>query len=618
MNINFIHSSVFKIGALLSAISIMAIASMFSSAFISERAQNDALAVNVAGSLRMQSYNILATIQQRDTISQSLDNLEIEQIIGELEQDLTMGILSSQRTLINEESQQALFEDVINEWFEVMKPLYLSLLDGQPLQRLSLQESALLKTHQFVAKVDSLVSSFQQHAEQNIAMIRLIQILALFVTVILIAVAMLIINRHIERPLSRLTNVARQLERGDFTAVADDSGRDELAVLAKAMNKMSQSIFRSQSQLEDRVKRKTQKLLQSNATLGLLFDVASNLNTIESDKHSFDPLMRELSKVTGIKDLDLCIMTESGQAPYQHLMTSEKVLPDKCRQHDCGECADHDELFPPMDGRLRYSLKYGESNYGVLVVSPSYANHLEDWQHKLFNSVAEQIAIGLSLQQQHEQSRRIALMNERTIIARELHDSLAQALSYLKIQVARLQKLQKRDNVQLQIDEVVEELKGGLGSAYRELRELLTTFRLKLDGGTVRAAFEKAIEQLKARSDEFEFELDFQLDHMRFSPQEEIHLLQIAREAMQNAFYHSKGDLITIALYMEDESMVRLDISDNGIGISGDPTKLNHYGLAIMQERSRGLGGEFNITQNEGGGTKVVFRFQPIHMKKTA
>ena len=215
--------------------------------------------------------------------------------------------------------------------------------------------------------------------------------------------------------------------------------------------------------------------MQSNATLGLLFDVASNLNTIESDKHSFDPLMQQLSNVTGVNDLDLCIMTESGNAPYQHLMTSNKPMPDKCSQHDCGQCTDHEAIFPPKDGRLRYTLKHADSNYGVLVVSPEQGSQLEEWQHKLFNSVAEQIALGLSLQQQHEQSRRIALMNERTIIARELHDSLAQALSYLKIQVARLQKLQKKDNVQLQIDEVVDELKNGLGSAYRELRELLTT-----------------------------------------------------------------------------------------------------------------------------------------------
>lgn len=605
---HFIHSSVFKIGALLCTISFMAIASMFSSALISENAQNDALAVNVAGSLRMQSYSILASIQ-------SQKREQVQALIDDLERDLTTGILSSQRTLLDDVTQQALFKDVINEWSFVMKPLYAEMLEGDYAHG---QSAALEKTRFFVTKVEALVSNFQMHAEQNIASIRLIQILALFITVILIAVAMLIINRQFERPLSKLTKVAKQLERGDFTVVADEKGNSELAVLAKAMNKMSQSIFRSQSQLEERVKRKTKKLEQSNATLGLLFDVASNLNHIESEKHSFEPVLNQLSKVTGINDLDLCIMTESGQAPYQHFVSSEKELPDKCVKHECGECTDHAVLFPTKESRLKYPLKHGESNYGVLVVNPDKFIHLEDWQHKLFGSVAEQLAAGFSLQQQHEQSRRIALMNERTTIARELHDSLAQALSYLKIQVTRLQKLQRKEHDQMQIDEVVNELKNGLGSAYRELRELLTTFRLKLDGSTLKEAFEKTIEQLKSRSNEFEFELNYQLAHLPFTPQEEIHLLQIAREATQNAFHHSKGSRISVSLYMEDDSRVRLEIQDNGVGIGGDLEKLNHYGLAIMQERSRSLDGEFSMMNNEGGGTKVVFRFLPIYMKQSA
>ena len=393
------------------------------------------------------------------------------------------------------------------------------------------------------------------------------------------------------------------------------AGKDELAVLAKAMNKMSQAIFRSQMNLEERVKRKTRKLEQSNASLGLLFDISSHLNQMEVDNHSFQPVLSQLAEVTGVQDLDLCIMTELGNAPYEHLVTAEKELPARCIRHDCAGCTEHETMFPPTDGMLRYPLKHGSANFGVLVVHPSESQQLEDWQHRLFESVAEQIATGLNLQRQHEQSRRIALMNERTVIARELHDSLAQALSYLKIQVSRLQKLQQKDNAQVQVDEVIGELKGGLSSAYRELRELLTTFRLKLDGGSLKSAFEQTIAQLKSRSDAFTFELNYSLAHIPFTPQEEIHLLQIGREATQNAFYHSKGDLICITLQEDAEHNVILKVKDNGVGIPGDPNKLNHYGLAIMQERSRSLNGEIAIHANEDGGTEVVLRFRPAYIK---
>lgn len=234
----------------------------------------------------------------------------------------------------------------------------------------------------------------------------------------------------------------------------------------------------------------------------------------------------------------------------------------------------------------------------------------------MFESVAEQVTNGLSMKNQNEQNRRIALMNERTVIARELHDSLAQALSYLKIQVARLQRLHKKEDVQVQIDEVVDELKKGLGSAYSELRELLTTFRLKLDGQGIKAALEQTISQLRTRSDSFEFTLNYGVSNVPFTPQEEIHLLQIAREATQNAFYHSKGSHIEIDITSNALTEVILTVKDNGIGIPGDPNKLNHYGLAIMQERSRSLQGELSVKRNDDRGTTVMFSFVPEYAEQ--
>src|SRR5690625_2362140 len=116
-------------------------------------------------------------------------------------------------------------------------------------------------------------------------------------------------------------------------------------------------------------------------------------------------------------------------------------------------------------------------HYGVLVCRTPVGTTLDDWQQQLIESVADQLALALSLQAEEDNARRLTLVHERTVIARELHDSLAQALSYLKIQVTRLNRaLAKDDKATLQ--DVSNELQEGLNSAYRQLRELLTTFRL--------------------------------------------------------------------------------------------------------------------------------------------
>lgn len=606
---SFVHSTVFKIAALMFLVSFMAIASMFSSVFISDGAQSDAHAVNVAGSLRMQSYRIASHIHSGHRSAKH--NEAIENFILEFEKDLTSGVLANQQALINSSELTELHERIKLDWEKTIKPMFYSFLRSQSSDLSTLNSNVSA----FVANIDSFVMSYQQHAEKNIATIRAIQSIALFSTLIFIAFAMLIVNRHIEKPLSKLTAVAREIGRGDFTAKADESGKDELAVLARTMNKMSGAIYRSKSQLEEQVKRKTQKLSRSNASLDLLFEVSRKLNEAELSTSTFNPTLKKLAKVTGVKDLDLCIMTADGKGPYDHLITTDKTLPDKCIKLDCGDCTEHNDLFPGTSNQIKYQLTHGDTNYGVLVVNPDINNQLEDWQHQLFELVAEQVANGLRLKQQLEQGRRIALMNERTVIARELHDSLAQALSYLKIQVTRLQKLQQKDSPQEQIDSVIDELKNGLSSAYRELRELLTTFRLKLDGQSLKAAFEQTITQLKTRSDDFTFALDYQVSHIPFSPQEEIHLLQITREAMQNAFYHSKGDKIDIRINVDEFSSVTVFVEDNGIGMPSDPNKMNHYGLAIMQERSRNLGGDISFGKGLSGGTIVKFQFVPEYAK---
>lgn len=588
------------------SVSFLAIVSMFTTVFMSDGAQFDAQAVNVAGSLRMQTYRIHSVMQD------SPGDIEtINQLVDEFDLTLNTGVLVNQQALWDNGDIAKHHAIVANNWNEQVKPLIQTNLASPS----NSNTSSLEVFNKLVEDIELLVVAYQKYAEINIANIRLVQSLALFSTLILIAIAMMIVHRHIEQPLSKLTSVARQIGQGDFTARAEETGKGELALLARTINKMSGSLYRSKSQLEEQIKRKTRKLTRSNQSLELLFQVSRRLNEVEPGSVDFQPLLNKLADVTGVKDLDLCIMTAQGTGPYEHLMSSEKTIPDKCQQQLCHDCTEHDSLFPPVNGQMKYQLNIGDQHYGVLVVSLDEGSILEDWQHQLFAAIAEQVANGLSMKHQNEQRRRIALMNERTVIARELHDSLAQALSYLKIQVTRLQRLQQKESAQEQIDQVIDELKNGLGAAYSELRELLTTFRLKLDGQGIKAALEQTISQLQNRSDDFSFTLNYHVSNVPFTPQEEIHLLQIAREATQNAFYHSQGSNIEIGITSNSLSEVILTVKDNGIGIPEDPNKLNHYGLAIMKERSRNLDGELSVKRNDERGTTVMFSFIPEYAR---
>ena len=121
------------------------------------------------------------------------------------------------------------------------------------------------------------------------------------------------------------------------------------------------------------------------------------------------------------------------------------------------------------------------------------------------------------------------------------------------------------------------------------------------------------MKQLSEQS-ELQVHLDYRLNDIPLAPHEEIHLLQIIREASQNAVNHSEGQNLHIALTQPTGSDIELTISDDGVGIPENAEKLNHYGLAIMQERSRNLGGDLDMRRREQGGTEVSFRFIPDYL----
>ncbi|HFX0846850.1 TPA: two-component system response regulator NarL [Pseudomonas aeruginosa] len=127
--------------------------------------------------------------------------------------------------------------------------------------------------------------------------------------------------------------------------------------------------------------------------------------------------------------------------------------------------------------------------FGELFIE-SRSGRLENWQQQLIETFCDNIARTFALSLQQEQESRLALFAERGTIARELHDSLAQSLSYLKIQVSRLGTLLKREAPAEKIEDTLDELREGLNGAYRQLRELLTTFRLSLDEPSLEAALD--------------------------------------------------------------------------------------------------------------------------------
>lgn len=585
-------SIVTRINIALACIVTLAIGTMLASYWLSDKTDNDAYAVNVAGSLRMQSYRLAWLAQHGD------------------EEKLTAAKAQFEQSWQHPVFKRFMHNDVVVSQFDTAKKHWNS-LQRQITDGSASPEQIELALNQQILQLEQLVAYIQHDAEQKVRSFRTLQLAALLTTVILSAIVIYWLKVMVQQPLEALTQGAKRVAMGDFTHRLTVENQDELGTLAHSFNKMNDSISYMYGNLEQRVEQQTEALQHKNTTLRFLYNTARRISEHVPEYTDFHEIVSELKTVVKLDDIELCLFTEEGSKPYMQLVPSSDN--DPCVEQNCAECLTTEIRSDCISQQFNFLLQRDRKKYGVLVVRLRPDEKVNAWQSELLSSVADQLALALSLKSEEYQMRRLALMQERTVIARELHDSLAQALSYLKIQVTRLNKAIQKDDKGT-IDDVSGELKRGLDAAYRQLRELLTTFRLKVDGTGLLSALQTTVKQLSEQSG-MQILLNYQLTDIPLAPHEEIHLLQIIREASQNAVHHSQGSEIMISL-QQDEQGVHLAVEDNGVGIPQAAEKLNHYGLAIMQERSKHLDGNIQIIARAEGGTGVYFRFMPDYLRQ--
>jgi two-component system nitrate/nitrite sensor histidine kinase NarX len=209
------------------------------------------------------------------------------------------------------------------------------------------------------------------------------------------------------------------------------------------------------------------------------------------------------------------------------------------------------------------------------------------------------------------QERRVILHEERSTIARELHDSLAQSLSYMKLEVARLKKMIERGFEPDRIESAINDLQEGLNAAYKHLRELLVTFRVKLDAPNLRTALEHAVQEFDEQTPAA-VTLDYGLGAYTLGPNEDIHILHILREGLNNAVKHAQAATIVLRCARLANGDACFTVEDDGIGMSDRPQKQHHYGIYTMRERAQRLDGQLTYSRRAEGGTSVELHLQRV------
>ncbi|MEL7937398.1 sensor histidine kinase [Pseudomonas delhiensis] len=201
---------------------------------------------------------------------------------------------------------------------------------------------------------------------------------------------------------------------------------------------------------------------------------------------------------------------------------------------------------------------------------------------------------------------RLERHGQDTLLARELHDSVAQQLGFLAFQANRLQGQLQRPQ---QAAPLLEELRHGLQAVQRQVRELIGNARLSLDGRSLRQSLLDSVEEFGRRST-IVFELDNRLPDGLLDDEQALQVLQIVREALANIVRHSHARTARIDLRLA-RGELRVAVEDDGIGLQASG-ETGHFGLSIMRERALAIGASLSVKTIPPRGTRVALRLPGV------
>ncbi len=443
------------------------------------------------------------------------------------------------------------------------------------------------------------------------------------------------IGRNLIEPLAHLRNWAGRLRGGNLAARIPVPEAGEFRELAGDVNAIGEALEKLSRNLDAEVERQTERIAQKTHSLQVLYDVAASINVSRDLNDLLTRFLHTMRDIVDARAGTVRIITPDGNE--MELVASiglseevqekeRRVAIDRCL---CGRAITGSEVLYQDDihqcdkyvGRpmvdddtlemIAVPLQYRGKNLGVynLFVEQS-SLEARDEVKALFTSIGRHLGMAIEKARLDNEARRLYIMQERTTLAHELHDSLAQTLASLRFQVSMLDEASLR-NKQAGLHSELEQIKGGLDEAYTELRELLAHFRAPIDARGLLPAIEDMINRFREQTGIHTF---FQKEwDSRLPANMEMQVMRIVQEALANIRKHAKAQTVRVMLRCNAEGNYRVLIEDDGIGMSqpafsGHPGE--HIGLSIMRERARPLNGDLRIESEPGEGTRISLTFR--------
>ncbi len=599
---------------------LLALLSTAATLWVSWQLDGGAAAVNEAGRMRMQSYRMSLSIGTGETSGLAEQVKEFDQSLAVLRRG------DPERPLFVpwDDTVRARFEMVEQNWTTFRSRW----IDARPSALRDLRS----ETVEFSSHIDALVTGIESHMAHWTAMLHLLQMTMLAMAITGATVLLFTGYLFVLEPVGQLKQAIEKIQSGDFDARVQRVTSDEFGTLADGFNGMAENLQSMYRHLERKVAEKTAQLEEKHERLESLYEVTA----LVAKATSLDELAQGFAKsITRIARADGVALRWSDHANQRYLMLAAHGLPNSMVDAelciDKGDC--HCGAVPaetglrviPIQTMSKMPLQHcANAGFETVVnipvrlherlmgevdlffharVNPSSA------ERSLLEALSSHLAGAMENLRVNALEKEAAVSQERHLLARELHDSIAQSLAFLKIQV-QLMRDAMQSGSSAEIKQVLEEIDAGVRESYGDVRELLMHFRTRTNTENIEPALTTTLRKFEHQS-AMKASLTMEGQGMPLSPDLQIQVLHIVQEALSNVRKHARASQVW--LDVQQQPAWRFEVRDDGVGFmpSNDQLDETHVGLRIMTERAQRIGANLDVISTPGHGSSIILTLPP-------
>jgi len=247
-----------------------------------------------------------------------------------------------------------------------------------------------------------------------------------------------------------------------------------------------------------------------------------------------------------------------------------------------------------------------ETVLGGLVLASRRVGAFKPRQVSMVQTISGHIALMVQYTSLIAEMKYKAMIDERSRLAREVHDGLAQTLGFLKLKAAQLKSYSEQGDTK-RLNETLQVVYDTLGDAYLEVRQAIDGLRLSTSSSNLDEWLQQAVSEFLENSD-YSVHVCDPLEDPELTPEVNAQLIRIVQEALNNIRKHSKGDQVWISCQEIGGDLI-LEVRDDGMGFDiEDVPGYSQHGMQGMRERADLIGADFQIISRPREGTTVRVR----------